>query len=158
MFNQTVFNNPGQQFSPLDQQADNYPFKAPGDHSSQQFPGKSKEMKLNHSSGKDPTDEDEVGEDSGTITRKINMVSLDLKTLRNKMNLLYLPSASLTSYHIEHFKALCIDILRLLRPIILSDMSSEKTNWALQQEAYVEECMKPFWMLNKTLKKKRGKK
>ena len=110
MFNQ----NPGQQFSPLDQQAANSRFKAPGDHSSLQFPGKPKEMKLNHSSGKDPSDEDEVSEDSRTITRKINMVSLDLKTLRNKMNLLYLPSASLTADHIEHFKALCLDILRLL--------------------------------------------
>ena len=57
------------------------------------------------------------------------------------MNLLSLPTASLTPEHIEHFKALCIDILRLLRPIILSDMTSEKTNWAHQQKAYVEECI-----------------
>ena len=84
MFNPSVFNNPGQQFSPLDQQADNYQFKVPGDHSSQQIPGKSKERKLNHTSGESLTDEDEVGEEGGAVTRKINMVSHDLKTLRKK--------------------------------------------------------------------------
>ena len=70
------------------------------------------------------------------------------------MNLLSLLTASLTPEHIEHFKALCIDILKLLRPIILSDMTPEKTDWALQQKAHVEECIETLLDFKQKLKEK----
>ena len=77
-----------------------------------------------------------------------------IEELQEKMNLLSLPTASLTPEHIEHLKAQCVDTLKLLRPIILSDISTKNTNWALQQKSYVVESIETLLDFKQKLKEK----